>query len=167
MLSPPTQSHKHEEQIGVKLPGQGHYMVTVRVGALDSDEDVLQRISTTVGTVFNVTGTKYRVISSVPFKIEQLESVEETEDSDEEESRPRSVKPEAAPASERREISVKPPALPAASSMVGGPQVGERWKPRDPRRKSSFVVVSVEGDHAVTDDGRKIQLARFKRYDKL
>jgi hypothetical protein len=125
-----TQNQGFEEKIGVRLPDGTRHMAVVRVGALDSDEEVLKRISTKVGTLFNVTGTKYLVTCQDPFKLKKVGSEE----------------PEVAEA---------------------GPQVGETWRPKDPRRKASFIVLAVEGDLVVTNDGRKIQLARFKRYERV
>jgi hypothetical protein len=159
---------KHEERIGVRIPGVGQYMVNVMVGPFDSDEEVLARISQKVGTVFNVLGTKYEVVSGNPFKLKKLPNPDDEDGTPEEEhpkpkaeDKPKPAKKEApakedAPASKRRE----------APSVVM-PQVGERWKPRDPRRIASFTVVAVESDHVVTDDGRHIQLARFPRYEKV
>lgn len=158
---------KHEEKIGVKIPGQGYYMVSLEVGPFDTDEQVLSRISTKVGTVYNVAGEKFEVVKSSPFKLKKLAS--NTEEADE--PRPkREPKPEKAPSKvppkpERK--SGPPPSdrRSAASSPV--PRVGEQWKPRDPRRIATFTVVAVENDYVVTDDGRKIQLARFPRYERV
>ncbi len=150
---------KYEEQIGVKIPGQGYYMVSLAVGPFDSDEQVLSRISTKVGTVYNVTGSKFEVISSSPFRLKRLVQKAEV---DEEE---KVVAPKAKvqqPASEPPPASERRPSQPAVA-----PQVGEQWKPKDPRRIASFLVVVVEADHVVTDDGRKIQLARFHRYERV
>jgi hypothetical protein len=49
-----------------------------------------------------------------------------------------------------------------------GPQVGERWKPRDPRRKSGFTIRAVtDDDEVIAEDGRTIALSRFDRYEKI
>jgi hypothetical protein len=151
---------KFEEQIGVKIPGQGHYMVSIAVGPFDTDEEVLARISTRVGTIFNVTGTKYEVVCSSPFKLKKL-----TEKSESEEDEPPPKKSRAP--KEAKPTNETPPPLSKRRDAEIGPQVGETWKPKDPRRIASFVIVSVEADHVVTDDGRTIQLARFLRYERL
>lgn len=143
---------KYEEQIGVKIPGQGYYMVSLAVGPFDSDEEVLSRISTKVGTVYNVTGSKFEVIRSSPFKLKRLAQKDDVDDAPE--AKRTSIDPP--PSSERRSTESPP-----------NPQVGERWKPKDPRRIASFLVVKVEADHVVTDDGRTIQLARFHRYKRV
>lgn len=52
-------------------------------------------------------------------------------------------------------------------SEHGGPQVGERWRPRDPRRKSGFTIKAVTEDSVLADDGRTIALNRFDRYEKV
>lgn len=153
---------KHEERIGVRIPGQGYFMVTAMVGPFESDEEVLPRISTTVGTIFNVSGTKYEVTRSSPFTLKKLPSADE----ESEEEAPPPPPKRAKPAKVER-VSEPPPPSERRASLPPGPQVGERWKPRDPRRIASFIVVAVEDDHVVTDDGRKIQLARFPRYERV
>lgn len=130
------------EEIGVTLPGQGQHIVTVQVGPLETDEEVLRRLSTQLGTVYNVAGVKYEVVSSVPFRIRKLEAPVVMQDD------------VRAPESDKVPVS-------------GGPAVGERWRPKDPRRKAAFTVQAVENQHVVTDDGRRIQLSRFSRYERL
>ena len=132
-----TQNQGFEEKIGVRLPDGTRHMAVVRVGALDSDEDVLKRISTRVGTLFNVTGTKYLVTSQDPFRLEKVAGNEAE------------------------------PAVIAEKAIEAGPQIGETWRPKDPRRKASFIVLAVEEGHVVTNDGRRIQLTRFKRYERV
>lgn len=60
------------------------------------------------------------------------------------------------------EAPAKRPSRPPAAAPVV--QIGQRWRPKDPRRKAAFTVVEVGSDYAVTDDNRSIQLARFSRY---
>jgi len=138
-----TQNQSFEEKIGVRLPDGTRHMAVVKVGALDSDEDVLKRISTRVGTLFNVTGTKYLVTCQDPFRLEKVVG----------------------------DVWALPKVEKAVSAVVAqttsGPQVGETWRPKDPRRKASFIVLAVEEGHVVTDDGRRIQLTRFKRYERV
>lgn len=136
MLSP-NRNTLHEENIGVRLPDGTRHMATVRVGALDSDEDVLQRISSRVGTIFNVTGVKYQLVSADPFRLKKLSNSEDGT-----------------------------PIVEVIKTLPTTPIVGERWKPKDPRRKTSFTVKEVFADHILTDDGRTIQLARFSRYER-
>lgn len=144
---------KHEERIGVKIPGQGYYMLTVMVGTLDSDEEVLSRITKKVGSVFNVSGVKYELVKSEPYTLLRLPS------EDDEEPAPRK------PVQATRKS--EPPESTKRVSLPPGPAVGEVWKPRDPRRIASFTVVAIKDDHVVTDDGRQIQLARFPRYERV
>lgn len=120
----------HEERIGIKFPDGTHHIVVVQVSALEDDETILRRFSSPVGTIFNVTGTKYKVVAVEPFELERIESVKES--------------------------------LPSVLPMVG-----QVWKPKDPRRKGTFTVVELDGDEVVTDDGRRIQLSRFNRYERL
>lgn len=119
----------HEEQIGVKFPNGTHHIVTVRVSALEEDEAILKRLASEVGTVFNVTGVKYKLVSKDPFELQKLSEPE------------------------------------GFTGVL--PVVGETWKPKDPRRKTSFTVVEVDEDSVLTDDGRRIQLARFHRYERI
>jgi hypothetical protein len=153
---------KHEERIGVRIPGQGYHMVTALVGALESDEEVLARISKVVGTVFNVSGTKYELLSSSPYRLKRLPN----EDEEGEAEAPKKEPPKKEPRV-KAEKPPKPPKPPEEEKKIALPQVGERWKPRDPRRIAAFTVVSIADDHVVTDDGRKIQLARFPRYERV
>lgn len=150
---------KHEERIGVRIPGVGFYMVSAKVGPFDSDEEVLSRISTTVGAIFNVAGTKYEVTRSDPFTLKKISSIDDQYE--EEPAAPK--KPEPA----KVERASEPPPSERRLSQPPGPQVGEQWRPKDPRRIASFTVVAVNADHVVTDDGRKIQLARFPKYTRV
>jgi len=143
-------------------------MVTVLVTGLESDEELLQRISKDVGTIFNVTGTKYLVVSSDPFQLKNITD----------EGEPEMVTPVASKSSGRsnpvakleppKPASVPPPESERRISHPGGPLVGERWRPRDLRRTDkAFTVVAVHEDHLVTDAGRKVQLARLWRYERV
>lgn len=153
---------KYEEQIGVKIPGQGYYMVSIEVGPFDTDEQVLARISTRVGTVYNVSGQKFEVVRSDPFKLKKL-VVKPEKDDEEEDEKPkvRKTKPPKPPVSE------PPPPSERRVQPSDGPQVGERWRPRDPRRIKSFVILAVKKDYVLTDDNREIQLSRFPRYERV
>jgi hypothetical protein len=158
---------KHEESIGVRLPDGRRFMATALVGPLESDEEILERMTKEVGTIYNVTGQKLLVVCLNPFKLKNITEREE----DFEEPREREVKKvpsvakvepvvsknepeEAEPESERR-----------SSSTI--PAVGERWRPKDPRRIASFVVKDVQGEAVLTDDGRSIDLKRFSRYVRV
>lgn len=48
-----------------------------------------------------------------------------------------------------------------------GPQPGEVWRPRDPRRKASFTIKAVTGTEVIAEDGRTVQLDRMSRYEKV
>jgi len=47
------------------------------------------------------------------------------------------------------------------------PLPGEVWRPKDPRRKTSFRIQEVSNGLVVTDSGRTIQLSRMKRYVRV
>ena len=55
----------------------------------------------------------------------------------------------------------------AKPKPVDGPQPGERWRPRDPRRKSGFTIKAVTETEVIADDGRTVSLERLKRYEKI
>lgn len=154
---------KHEEQIGVRLPDGRRYMATVLAGALETDEEILVRMTKEVGTIFNVNAQKLLVVSLNPFRLKNITEVDEGDEAPKpkKERLPEPTRPvepvekvEAAPQSERRLSS-------------SGPAVGERWRPKDPRRIASFVVKDVQGDVVLTDDGRSIALSRFSRYVRV
>lgn len=166
---------KYEEQIGVRLPDGRRYMATVLVGPLESDEEILVRMTKEVGTIFNVNAQKLLVTSLKPFK---LKNITETEDEDSEVQRPARIKltdyaqlsTEAQEEARRALVSKakverepKSERRPSASTPV----VGERWRPKDPRRLASFVVTEVTEDSVLTDDGRSIALNRFGRYVRV
>lgn len=49
-----------------------------------------------------------------------------------------------------------------------GPQPGDLWRPKDPRRKQSgFRVRAVTETHVEAEDGRLVALDRMKRYEKI
>jgi hypothetical protein len=48
-----------------------------------------------------------------------------------------------------------------------GPQPGERYRPKDPRRKSGFTIKAVTETSVIADDGRVVSLDRMKRYEKI
>jgi len=148
----------YEEKIGVRLPGQGFSIVSMRVSGDDTDEEIVRRISTQVGAQFNIGGVKYEIVSSLPFKLKKLPREQEHE--------PEEEMPKPAATKKPKADSVPPPSE-RRVAQPDMPRVGERWKPKDPRRIADFTVTAIEGDHAVTDDGRRIQLARFKRYERI
>ena len=176
------QMHKqrlHEETIGVKVPGRGHQLATVRVSATDSDEDVLRGISKVVGTIFNVTGVRYELVCAEPFKLKRLNGSKKrdltVDDPPEEEEIVEVVAPEPPVVKAVIEVPPLPKDLPvvfkAPSKVVPektvGFQVGETWRTKDKRRQTTFKVVSIDGDFAVTDDARRIQLTRSCRYERI
>jgi hypothetical protein len=60
---------------------------------------------------------------------------------------------------------VNPPALELPQGPSNAPiQVGQRWKPKDARRKGVFTIVRLDGEFAYADDGRKVALNRMNRY---
>jgi hypothetical protein len=144
----------YEESIGVKVPGQSHQIATVRVSATDSDEDVLRGISKIVGTVFNVTGVRYELVSAEPFKLKRLNG-----------SKKKNLTVDDPP-EESLEVFGLPPEL-SKETKVAGFQVGETWKTKDKRRSTTFKVLEIDGDFALTDDGRRIQRARSCRYTRI
>lgn len=45
-----------------------------------------------------------------------------------------------------------------------GPQVGQTYRPKDPRRKSDFTIKAVHADSVEGEDGRVVKLDRISRY---
>ncbi len=161
----------HEETIGVKVPGQGHQIATVRVSATDSDEEVLRGISKVVGTIFNVTGVRYELVSAEPYKLKRLNGKKKdltVDDPPEEDhvleiSEPPSESPMGSPLKDSNPVEISK----VNSKDVSGFQVGETWRTKDKRRSTTFKVMSIDGDFALTDDGRRIQRARSCRYIRI
>ena len=151
---------KHEEQIGVRLPDGRRFMATALVGPLESDEEILSRMTKEVGTVFHVNGQKLLVTSLKPFVLKNI-SEEEAETPTE------TLVPKGLVKAKVREPVVAEPKSEPRSSTQPLPQVGERWRPKDPRRIASFVVREIVGDEVLTDDGRSIALGRFCRYVRV
>jgi hypothetical protein len=66
-----------------------------------------------------------------------------------------------------KSVSKDPPGVVevgAEAPKAGLPKVGQVWKPKDPRRVSSFKVASVTSTDVVADDGRRVSLDRWSRY---
>lgn len=165
----------------MKVPGRGHQLATVRVSATDSDEDVLRGISKIVGTIFNVTGVRYELICAEPFKLKRLNGSKKrdltVDDPPEEEEVIEVAAPEPSIIKAITEVSPSPKDPPVAKAFKAPPkvvpektigfQVGETWRTKDKRRLTTFKIVSIDGDFAVTDDARRIQLARSCRYERI
>jgi hypothetical protein len=173
---------KHEEQIGVRLPDGRRYMATVLAGALETDEELLVRMTKEVGTIFNVNAQKLLVTSLNPFRLKNITEVTEEEDEPKPSRRPERMTLPPAPVVISPPVEVRPPietavdppaetveAAPKSErrSTTSGPAVGERWRPKDPRRIASFTVKEIQGDVVLTDDGRSIALNRFSRYVRV
>lgn len=165
---------KHEEQIGVRLPDGRRYMATVQVGPLESDEEILVRMTKDVGTIFNVNAQKLLVVSLDPFRLKNITEVEEEDEEPKTRKRPERPTP-AAPVpvvvatveTEAAPVEVDTAPKSERRQTTSGPSVGERWRPKDPRRIASFVVRDIQGDEVLTDDGRSISLNRFGRYVRV
>lgn len=153
-----------EETIGVRVPGQGYQLATVRVRATDSDEDILRGLSRVVGTTFNVSGTQYELISLEPYKLKRLVTPKRKDGTVDD------PVDEVIEVVTTSEVIKSPPGLlplPNAGAKGITPCVGETWKTKDKRRSTTFTISAIDGDYAVTPDGRRIQLARFCRYERL
>lgn len=165
-----------EETIGIKVPGQRYQLATVRVRATDSDEDILKRLSRIVGTVFNVTGTRYELLSFEPYKLKKLGGSNDraTTVDDPVEA---SVEPVKTPKAPKIKTSTETQVEPTKTSETiavttkdvksSDPKVGETWKTKDKRRSTTFKIAAIEGDYAITNESRRIQLSRFCRYERV
>lgn len=181
---------KQLEYVGIKLPGQGRRIAQIAIGPYEKEEQVFERISKLEGTEFRLAGITYVVTSSEPFKIAQVtpegqvpfkrripEGLEWDVNVDDkiEASDYNHVETIESPKATERAVIVRkfePPPVqieePVEEAvLVAGPQVGEQWRPKDPRRKNPFTIVKIEGDTAHTDDGRTVKLDRFRRYERI
>jgi hypothetical protein len=64
-------------------------------------------------------------------------------------------------------MSETPISEPPPSGVQPMVQVGQTWKPRDPRRKASFTVAKIDEDFVYAEDGRKVARERLKRYEMV
>lgn len=156
-----------EETIIIQFPNQaGSQLMQYRPKPGESDNEIALRMSNRFrpGTVLGIDGAKWRVEgpSEVTLVYDPIDGLYPKGKPDKapapavEVASPKAASPKPAP--------VK--ADPAVSSEVQFP-VGSEWRPRDPRRKSSFKVEKVEDGHVITNDGRSIQIARMSRYDRV
>lgn len=90
----------------------------------------------------------------------------------EEEPEPLVVEPEPEPEPEP-EIPSRPTILPGPipkevakpkTSRLVSPQLGQKWRDRDARRPTPFIIANLTDEHVLTDDGRKISRSRMHRY---
>ncbi len=51
-----------------------------------------------------------------------------------------------------------------SDTNASGPQVGQVYRPKDPRRKSSFTIKAVHEDSVEGEDGRIVKMDRLGRY---
>lgn len=181
---------KQLEYVGIKLPGQGRRIAQIAIGPYEKEEQVFERISKIVGAEFRLAGITYVVTSSEPFKIAQVtpegqvpfkrrvpeglewdvnvdDKIEASDYNHIETVETTVVAPEPPREIATPPIVVEQPVEIAEPVMVVGPQVGEQWRPKDPRRKNPFTIVKIEGDTAHTDDGRTVKLDRFRRYERV
>lgn len=125
------------EKVVVSLPGVPSQVIDVEVRASEGDDDIARRLAPT----FPV-GTLLSV-SGVKWRVVSQSP------------------PEVA------EVGVPQPVLALVDPPKDGPQPGERWRPRDPRRKSGFTIKAVTETEVIADDGRTVSLDRLKRYERV
>lgn len=165
------------EYVTIVSPSGDRHIIEVPVRITEDNVDIARRLAASmkVGTIIGVSGDRFSVESSSPVQVRLLLKEADPDEANDGPlssrtpmGKPESVPPLAQPPSpedEAAEIFRAPDSGEDGSSEE--PKVGEVWRPRDPRRKSSFRVVAVNGDVVTTSDGRRIQLARFKRYDRV
>lgn len=165
-------TRKQLEYVGITIPGKGKRIGQIAIGPYEKEEEIFRKISTIVGTQFRLAGIDYEVVCSEPFKLVQLTQGQEP-------FKLKSRGPEVTESvfaedtlvvEDQSEAKVETTAVTTPqkpSVRVAGPAVGERWRPRDPRRVASFTIVKIEGETVFTDDGRTVKLDRFKRYERV
>lgn len=149
-----------EETIIVQFPGESSQLLTYRVAPLDSDADIAKRLSHRLraGTVLTIEGAKWRIEmpDQVTLVYDPVDNVKALP------PKPRRSFEEWA-----RKVGPPPSGLLACRTPPLEIKPGDVWKPKDPRRKTSFTVLKVEGGEVYTDDGRTIQLSRMSRYERV
>ncbi len=179
------------EKIVVNTPGVGPQVIDVEVRPDEGDDDIAKRLARSfpLGTLLSVSGAKWRVTSNDPPKVIEegvqappranpevgydQNGVWNTGPLGIEEPSTTSVGGElvlqpgaGVPPREPVLVSV-PPVLAKLPKLQHGPQPGEQWRPKDPRRKSGFTIKAVTETEVIAEDGRTVSLDRMRRYEKI
>lgn len=164
------------EKIAVAIPGQGTFVVDVVCKPSDGDDEIALRMAAGFppGSVFSISGVKWKSISKNPPKVVELKPNAPEPDI---EAEPPSLPPTRRLPKEEvleaaKTVHVRPEGVSAESEphKVSEPDAyapGQQWRPKDPRRKSGFTIKAVTEKEIIADDGRTIQLERMKRYDRV
>lgn len=168
------------EKISVTVPGTAPQVLDIEVHNADSDKDIALRLSRTfpAGTLVGVSGVKWflhgpeqvdEVTVNDAQALQKLVEATLAKPLDEGLKAVRKGFSEHVRknlAERARERFSHPPEQIDARPQ-GGPQPGEVWKPKDPRRKSGFTIKAVTETEVIAEDGRTVSLDRMKRYERV
>jgi hypothetical protein len=59
------------------------------------------------------------------------------------------------------------PQVPTTPEAIKLPKPGQRWEPKDSRRRGSFLVMKVDSEYFYSADDRKVALTKLSRYRKV
>lgn len=76
------------------------------------------------------------------------------------------VKPQEPPKTAPEPV-IEPPCVPLEVVEDKAVKPGQKWKPKDPRRKGTFAVATVDTEYMYSDTGRKVLLSRLSRYERV
>ena len=69
------------------------------------------------------------------------------------------------PVTKRVESVISEVQLDPSTDIQLTPKIGQRLKPKDPRRKSTFLIVDVDDSFVYSNDGRKVSVNRLHKYE--
>ena len=127
----------HQEMVSIRVPNAGFVTLPIAVDLDESDEQIASRL---VAKGNYPIGTVLG-LGSTKWVVLENRGVKQI---------PRLLRGEA----NRRDIDLD----------TTGPQVGQTYRPKDPRRKSSFTIKAVHADSVEGEDGRVVKLDRISRY---
>lgn len=150
------------EKVSVSVPNAGVHIIDLEVRPDEGDDEIAIRLAKTfpVGTVVGVGGAKWRITSKDPPCVHEVGTQNVVQ----------ALAPMGVPSPKpkpREPLVAKVPTLLSAVNDQLRPLPGERWKPRDPRRKSGFTIKAVTDTEVIAEDGRTVSLDRMKRYEKI
>lgn len=157
-----------EETIIVQFPGESAQLMNHQPPPGAGDDDIAKQLSHRfrAGTMLTIDGAKWRVEgpNNVTLVYDPIDGLYPKGHS-------KPAEPAVKPKRRFEEMAEKAGELPTGLLACMSPPLdikpGDRWKPKDPRRKSSFTVVKILDGEVYTDDGRTIQLSRMSRYERV
>lgn len=152
------------EKISVTVPGAAPQVLDIEVNNADTDKDIALRLSKSFppGTLLGVSGVKW--FFHGPDHVDEVTANDGQILQDFVER----LKAERPKPDSRPPLIVSPPTVlsrvQAQLEVDSHPKPGDRYMPKDTRRKSSFVVKEVTETELIAEDGRRVALDRLNRY---